>query len=324
MNKSHNRGIYTDLITQYIAYKRSLGFKMDDTDERLRRFDRLTIERGENSIGISKELFDAWITIGSIESDYNRCHRICILKGFSIYLQQLGYESYIPKLNKCRSNYIPYIYTKAEINAILHECDKLILKKSNIPSCKFAMPALIRMLYGTGIRVGEAIKLTHRDVDLNTEVLILRECKNGQDRLVPMSLSLREVCKDYIANKQMVGLSVEDDDVFFTKNNGERCNVITVYTLFRTVLLRAGIGHGGRGKGPRLHDLRHTFCVYALAKMSEDGMDLYYSLPILMTYVGHKSLEATNRYVRMVKDMYPKLLSQVNEFYKCVFPEIEV
>jgi hypothetical protein len=58
--------------------------------------------------------------------------------------------------------------------------------------------------------------------------------------------------------------------------------------------------------------------------MSEDGMDLYYSLPILMTYVGHKSLEATNRYVRMVKDMYPKLLSQVNEFYKCVFPEIEV
>ncbi len=214
MNKSHNRGIYTDLITQYIAYKRSLGFKMDDTDERLRRFDRLTIERGENSIGISKELFDAWITIGSIESDYNRCHRICILKGFSIYLQQLGYESYIPKLNKCRSNYIPYIYTKAEINAILHECDKLILKKSNIPSCKFAMPALIRMLYGTGIRVGEAIKLTHRDVDLNTGVLILRECKNGQDRLVPMSLSLREVCKDYIANKQMVGLSVEDDDVF--------------------------------------------------------------------------------------------------------------
>ncbi len=55
MNKSFNHGIYTDLIKQYIAYKRSLGFKMEDTEKRLRRFDRLTITRGETSIGIYRE-----------------------------------------------------------------------------------------------------------------------------------------------------------------------------------------------------------------------------------------------------------------------------
>ena len=63
MNKRFNHGIYAGLIRQYIAHKRSLGFKMEDIEERLRRFDRLTIVRGESSIGISQELFDQWVYI---------------------------------------------------------------------------------------------------------------------------------------------------------------------------------------------------------------------------------------------------------------------
>jgi integrase len=152
--------------------------------------------------------------------------------------------------------------------------------------------------------------------------MVLRECKNGQDRLIPMSLSLREVCKDYVAYKQSQNLSIEANDVFFTAPDGTPCRSFTVYELFRAILLRAGIPHGGRSKGPRLHDLRHTFCVNALVQMSESGQDLYHSMPILMTYMGHMSLEATNRYVRLTQEMYPNLIRQVDETYKYIFPEI--
>ena len=238
------------------------------------------------------------------------------------YLQVIGYESYVPRLPKVSRGFVPHIFTRQEMAAIFRECDKLTLTRHYMNSVRCTMPCLVRMLYGTGIRIGEAMKLTHRDVDFTQGVLILRECKNGQDRLVPMSLSLREICKDWVAYKERLGLSVDAGSPFFTSANGLRFSESSIYEIFRIVLQRAGIGHGGRSKGPRLHDLRHTFCVNALVKLSEEGMDLYCSMPILMTYMGHQSLEATNRYVRLTKEMYPYLLMKMDDTYKYVFPEI--
>ena len=43
--------------------------------------------------------------------------------------------------------------------------------------------------------------------------------------------------------------------------------------------------------------------------------DLYYAMPVLMTYMGHQNLEATNRYVRMTEEMYPNVLKKVDEAY---------
>jgi len=322
--KTYNHGIYADLIRQYIDYKRSLGFKMEGVDERLRRFDTLTIERKETETGISKDLFDAWSQPLPEESEVNRYHRISLLRGFSSYLQLTGYSSYVPKMPKYSSTFTPHIYTKQELSAIFRECDKLFVHRNYMYSHKCVMPVLIRMLYGTGIRIGEAIKLKHKDVNLSDGYLILRECKNGKDRIVPMSLSLREICKDFVAYKLTQNAGTEQENIFFTAPDGTSCKANGIYEIFRTVLFRAGISHGGRSKGPRLHDLRHTYCINAFIKMAESGRDLFYSMPIIMTYMGHQSLEATNRYVRMTSEMYPNLLRKVDEAYKYVFPEIGV
>ena len=324
MNKSFNYGIYTDLIKQYIAYKRSLGFKMEDADKRMRRFDRLTVSRKEVNIGISKELFDEWSLPFPEESEVNRYSRISILRQFSSYLQMMGYNSHIPKLPKYRSTFIPHIFTKAEVESIFQSSDKLFLKRKYMYSQICVMPLLLRMLYSTGLRVGEALNLKHKDVKLDKEYLVLKNCKNGQDRIVPISKSLMEACKDYCVYKQEQVIGTNPDAYFFTAPNGSKCQTSTVYEHFRTVLYKAGISHKGRGKGPRLHDLRHTFCVNSLFKMSEAGLDLYYSMPILSTYIGHQSIEATNKYVRLVSDMYPTLLNKVNTAYKYIFPEIGV
>lgn len=317
-----NHGIYAGLIHRYVEYKRSLGFKMEDVEERLQRFDRMTVERKENTIGITKSLFDGWSKIAPLESIVNNYSRISILRGFSAYLQLMGYNSYIPKLPRHKSTFTPHIYTKQEITSIFRECDKLYCHRRYLYSSKCIMPCLIRLLYSTGIRINEALRLTHADVDLESGTLMLRECKNGQDRLIPLSLSMREICRDYLAYKQHVGLPCLPEDRFFTATDGKASKSVTVYEIFRVVVYRAGLPHGGRGKGPRLHDLRHTFCVNSLVKMAEEGMDLYASMPVLMTYMGHKSLSATNRYVRITEEMFPNLIHKVEETYKYIFPEI--
>jgi integrase len=317
-----NHGIYADLIHQYVEYKRSLGFKMEDMEERLQRFDRMTVEYKEDTIGITKRLFDEWGKIAPLESLVNNYSRICILRGFSAYLQLMGYSSYIPKLPGHKSTFTPHIYTKQEIASLFRECDKLYCHRRYLYSSKCVMPSLIRLLYSTGIRINEALGLTLADVDLENGILMLRECKNGQDRLIPLSLSMREICRDYLAYKQHVGLPCLPQDRFFTATDGRASESVTIYEIFRVVVYRAGLPHGGRGKGPRLHDLRHTFCVNSLVKMAEEGMDLYASMPVLMTYMGHKSLSATNRYVRITEEMFPNLIHKVDETYKYIFPEI--
>ena len=320
--KTFNHGIYAGLIKQYVAYKRSLGFKMEETEERLRRFDTLTIERKESTPGISKALFDAWSCPLPEESACNRYSRISVLRGFSAWLQLLGFDSCIPEMPEYQSTFSPHIYTGQEMASIFSACDKLFLRRKYMYSPVCVMPVLIRTLYATGIRIGEAIRLRHKEVDLDTGYFVLRECKNGQDRVVPFSLSLRETLRDYVVYKKSLATGTEPDHPFFSSPDGRPCNAGTIYDNFRTVLFRAGISHGGRSKGPRLHDLRHTFCVNALTGMSQAGQDLYYSMPFIMTYMGHQSLEATNRYVRLTADMYPGLLNKVDEAYRCIFPEI--
>ena len=321
MNKIHCYGVYGELIAKYIEHKRNLGFKMENTDFILGSFDKLATERNEKPIGISKELCDIWCQPRPMESSRTKHHRMSTLKGFSLFLNMLGYDSYIPKLPKFQSNFVPHIYTKDEMDKIFDASNKIKTNYGNFSQTNCALPTIIRMLYGTGMRVGEAMNLTHGDINIDTGVVLIRDSKNGQQRVVVMSRSLTEVCKDYIAHKEILNLPVEQDSHFFVYADGHTCSKHNIGRQFRRILIRAGIPHGGNGNGPRLHDLRHTFCVNALVKMSEAGLDLYYSLPILMTYVGHQSLEATEKYVRLTQAMYPKLLNQVDAAYSSIFPE---
>jgi len=70
--------------------------------------------------------------------------------------------------------------------------------------------------------------------------------------------------------------------------------------------------------------LRHTFSVHSLAAMSESELDLYHSLPLLSNYLGHQSLEATDKYVRLTAEMYPDLIKKTSDIYSSVFPVIDI
>jgi len=67
---------------------------------------------------------------------------------------------------------------------------------------------------------------------------------------------------------------------------------------------------------------RHSFAVHSLEQMVRDGMDIYYCLPVLSKYLGHKSLKATEGYVRLTSEMFPGLISEVSGHCSHVFPEV--
>jgi integrase len=110
------------------------------------------------------------------------------------------------------------------------------------------------------------------------------------------------------------------DTRFFTHKDGRAVTSDSIYRWFRKTLWAAGISHGGRGHGPRVHDLRHTFAVYSLKAMVDQGADVYWALPTLTTYLGHASVAATGQYVRLIPVMFPEVTAAVSAIASRVIP----
>ena len=301
--------------------KRALGFKYQTGAIVLNQIDTLAAERMEISLGITKEFAEVWGKKKSHESDSYQYSRICFLEQFSSYLRDLGIQSYIPKLPPFpQSTFIPYIYSHKEIEALFRASDELKLSNVQMDSCIFCMPALIRLLYCTGLRLGEALAMKMEDVNLDESYLRVRDSKNGKQRIIPISDSMTSVCKEYVKYRNQLPLGKRESGYFFIKLEGSKCGY-SVGQWFKKCLKKAAIPYIGRWQGPRIHDLRHTFAVTSLSNMAESGIDLYASLPILSSYLGHQSLKATEHYVRLTANMYPELIKDVDMICLDVFPK---
>jgi integrase/recombinase XerD len=307
------------LIKSYVDFKRSLGYKFQHTYV-LSNLDRFLYEQAYESLELTEEIICKWSERRPTESDVTWYKRIDYIRCLSIYLNGIGYPSFVPRLPKrYSSTFKPYIFTEEEIRNFFEACDSMEYN-ANYQSLYHVCPALFRLLYGCGLRVNEALSLKCDDVNLIDGFIIIRETKNGQERQLPLSESLKNVLTQYYNHCRR---NANGQDYFFAKLNGDKCSSNTIYKKFRKILYYAGISHGGKGYGPRAHDLRHSFSVCSLAKMAEHGLDLYYCLPLLSKYLGHKSLAATDKYVRLTAEMYPKLINDVNQICAFVFPEVK-
>ncbi|BCL61602.1 hypothetical protein DGMP_22950 [Desulfomarina profundi] len=112
-------------------------------------------------------------------------------------------------------------------------------------------------------------------------------------------------------------------DWFFPGLNGKPMTVGNVYHNFRRFLWRAGISHGGRGKGPRVQDFRHTYACHCLKKWVIQGKDLGTYLPVLKTYMGHDSFQETAYYLRLTADVFPNISITLEGCYPDIIPRLE-
>lgn len=166
------------------------------------------------------------------------------------------------------------------------------------------LPVLFRTLYCCGTRISETLAIRKKDVDLEAGIIKLNETKNSQYRLIVLNDEMLELYRRY-ADKCFYLL--KDDSYIFTSSVGTRLDPKAVSNYHIEFLRRAGIPFLGEHKGPRLHDWRHTFAVNSFKKLIDEGRDMYNALPILSTYLGHKTIYATERYVRLACEHFPEI-----------------
>ncbi len=321
LNKLAFQGAYATLCKDFINYKRSLGY--DYTIRQCYAVKYLCDYLSENApdkIELSQEIVEGYINKKDSESSSTQVKRVYIIRQFGLYLGTLGYDIYLPPYNfaKKAKTFVPYIYTKDEIQKIIYEAEKLEYAHQ-APNSYLVYPILLKILFSCGLRISEALKLTIQDVDIENGILRIRQSKFKNSRLVPMSDKLTEDCKKYYSS---VGHYSRKEGYFFEVSPGVPYAIGSIYNRFRFFLKNAGILHGGRGSGPRVHDARHTYAVYALDHMVKQGMDIYCALPILSTYMGHRTLESTEKYVRLVPAFHIDIINAMKEPYKGLFPEV--
>lgn len=313
-----------DIAWSYMKYKRSLGFKCSYHDQS-------SINSMLEYIYTHSTVNPPWAltpeviysyTVGSGTERPRTIHfKQSMIRQFGLFLKLQGVDAYVlPKdLVKTPKDFIPYIFTNDEIESILYHADKIGPNKNKFVNTPYVHPAVIRILYGCGLRVSEALGLLCDDVDLDDGIITIRNGKNNVSRLVPISDSLRDYLLNYDGKVRR-----ECNSYFFPALRGERYSDLTIRNTFRKLLKKAGIGPLPSGLFPRIHDLRHTFCVHALEQMVAKGMDPYCMLPVLSTYVGHKGIESTEYYLRLTKQYFLNVLKYGEKDAELIFPEVDM
>lgn len=309
-------------IKGYIAEKQALGYAFKKGAALLTSFDSYAHSHYLTENVLSKQLVMDWTARKPNETISTQYGRISLLRGLAEYMNRVGYSAYVyPKATNAvnRYTYIPYIFSNDEVRRIFEVCDQYT-PNNCAPNRHLVLPLLLRMLYGCGLRISEAVQLTIQDIDLNNGFIYIHNAKFNKERILPMSESLKERCREYckIAEIGMFG-----NPYFFPSPYGGHYSEATLYKLFRDVLRRAKISHLGRGKGPRIHDFRHTFAVNCLKKWVLGGRDLHNSLPYLSAYLGHEDMRGSQRYLRLTADLYPDITSKIEESCSYIIPEVK-
>jgi integrase len=240
------------------------------------------------------------------------------IRQFLLFLRRNGLNAHLPAAVKrsvdCPS-FTPYIFLREEVKRIIQAADKL-QPDARCPMRHLIIPEVFRLLYGCGMRLGEVLHLRVVHVDLNAGILTVLGAKFNKDRLVPMAPSMLARLRKY---ETVIGTR-DPSSVFFPAPDGGPYSVVTLYWIFRRLLRECGIAHGGRGKGPRLHDLRHAFAVHRLENWYREGTDLGAKLPVLAVYMGHKNLASTQRYLRLTPEIFPDICNRLEESTGHVIP----
>lgn len=316
--KGRLRSPVGSLMEQFVQEKQACGYRYGEEAHLLARFDRFLCDEALAQCALPRSISRKWLAKQRHESSSTHQHRIGIVRQFATYMCRLGYPADVPEPlmgAKCAGRFSPRILTHAEIAHLFHALDQLT-PTARAPLRHLIMPEVFRLLYGCGFRLGEVLHLRVADVDLERGVLTVREAKFGKDRLVPPALPLVQRLQRYAA-----GMGDRSSDAyFFPSPSGGPWSLSAVYWLYRELLLRCGIAHAGRGKGPRVHDLRHTFAGHALLRWCREGADLDAKLPVLATYMGHQSLAGTQRYLHLIAELFPEITVRTNAAFGDVIP----
>jgi integrase len=285
---------------EYLAMRRTLGFKLTTQGAHLMSFVRFCEERGASRV--TADLAIEWATQtrrGSGDEVY-QARRLDVVRIFARHLQALDPATEVPHgdvLSRRQGRVPPYLYSPQEIAALMSAAGGLA------PAMRAATwRTLVGVLAVTGMRQGEACRLHRDDVDLGDGTLVIRDSKFGKSRQVFLHLTASAALRAY-ARTRDEAFPGPKAGMFLVNSRGGPLDGPNLPKTFATLVTAAGIQAPPGRRAPRLHDLRHAFTVATMLDWYRDGGNVQARLPLLSTWLGHVDPKSTYWYLQAVPEL---------------------
>jgi integrase len=289
------------LVEDYLAARRQMGFSLDIAGTQLLAFARFA-DGGGHCGPVTADLMVRWSQSARQATPLTSARRLEVLRPFAKYRSQFDSATEIlPRtfFGPAHRRLVPHIYNEQEIRALLKVTDNLL-------PIGGLRPLTYRTLFGllavTGMRISEALHLKAQDVDLQHELLTVRQTKFRKSRLVPLHGTTIAALTHYVQDRQRK-LGGQNIEAFFVSDRGEPLADRTVHSTFEK--LRATLGWIARGghAAPRIHDLRHSFICQGLLRSYQQHQPIDNVIDVLSTYVGHAKVSDTYWYVTATPEL---------------------
>lgn len=308
MTGSFASPLATDLEA-FIAFKRARGYRYARAEFTLRSFDRFwdALHRREKDAELHSAIL-AWLASRPSRQAISVAQDLAVVRAFWAYLRRRHPRRYQrdpawPQLPNT-SSFVPFVLTAAQVRRLLGLIGGLGGYRSTL------YRALFLLLYCTGLRFGEALRLRVRDIDLRAGVVFVADSK-GRSRWVPFHPSLRRELARYRQRRRAFATE-QSNEPFFVRPDRSGLSAKRASDTFRVLYRLAGLKPERGRHGPRPYDIRHTFAVHRLTRWYRQGVDLHGRLPWLSAYLGHVNLLGTETYLTAT----PELLALAGDRFR--------
>ncbi len=298
---------FSSAAADYLATRRAMGYKLAYQGHMVGQFAAYLEGVAAEHLTIAHAL--AWAKQPADAAPVWWAVRLGTVRGFARFLSTLDPATEVPPvglLPEPSHRIVPYIYSEQDVARLLEAAGRLCPEHR-----ADTYQTLIALVAVTGMRVGEAVRLDHHDVDLDEGLLTIRNTKFGKSRQLPLHPTTVEALAAY-ARRRDERRPKPKSPSFFTSAIGTRLLRDNVCTVFPRLVRKTGLRSPNRLRPPRLHDLRHSFAVRCVIGWYRDGLDVERRLPLLSTWLGHAAPAHTYWYLSAVPELLELIADRID------------
>jgi integrase len=311
MHTRNPLAVWDGAVTAYLANRRALGRTYEKEEYTLNRVRRFLVNAGAPDL--DEQLFDRWRATFYRLSNRTRIIRERAVYNFCRYRRRSEAHCFLPDPNSLarpRPLPLPRIIEREQVLRLLRYVATL-MPTAYQPLRPAVLRLAILLLYTTGLRRGELVRLTLGDMDAQRGVLFIRDSKFHKSRWVPVSPSVRSELRSYLAERRRAGFVSRSNAPLICHARGRAYTGAGFNRALRELVDAVGV-RDQNGRRPRVQDFRHSFAVAALLRWYENGADVQVNLPKLALYMGHVSIVSTAYYLRWM----PAVVARASERFE--------
>lgn len=304
-------------VQEYLRMRRDLGFKLREAGTSL--LDFAAFMRRRRSTFITSKLALAWAQQPRNVQPSHWARRLSFVRGFARYRSATDPRTQIPPqglLPFQPQRARPYLYSDDEISRLLRAALDMTYRYERGALRPWVFHCLYGLLSVSGLRLGEALNLELRDVDLGSAVVTIRGAKFGKDRLVPLHASTCKVLDRYLVRRSRHWADRPVSSYLFVSSWGNRLDAGEVHRTFYALSRQIGLRGPSDSHGPRLHDMRHRFATNTLVRWYQSDQDPERLLPVLSAYLGHVHVEDTQWYLNASPELMREAMRRLERCWE--------